>query len=177
MVLVALEQTVIDSIKTYFWGGLAFVLGSLLVVQTIRLDIAQTEAEDAIEALANETSLAQAALAISNIAAREKEQGLNNSAGATRKETNEKIRTLTAQRDDLLKRVRIAESKAASAAHLSKSNPASCSGTASKGSDGAQLLGSLGSADVEEATRADTIRVQLLACYKHYEDAQKALSK
>ena len=177
MVLVALEQSMIEKIKTYFWGILAFLFGGLLLVQTIRLELAQTEAERAIKSLDSKISFAQAELAEANIKAREKEQGLNTSASTTRKETNDKIRTLTTQRDNLLKRVLIAESKEASASYLPQSNSASCIGTASERSDRTELLGSIGTKDVEEASRADTIRVELLACYKHYEDAQKALSK
>lgn len=127
--------------------------------------------------LANEKATAATALAVSTIAAREKETVLGSKAADTRKETNEQIRNLTAQRDALLKRVLNAELNAAAAGVVSKASSATFPGAVAKGGHGGELLGSLGQADVEEALRADSIRLQLAACYRQYEEARKALSQ
>lgn len=167
----------ITLIKAYLAVALATVFGGLLIVQTVRLHGAQLEVAELQVEIESEKATAAQALAVSTIEARETEIALGSKAADTRKETNEQIRNLTVQRDALLKRVLNAELEAASAAVVSKATSAAIAGRAPKGSDGAELLGSLGQADVEEALRADTIRLHLAACYRQYAEAKKALSQ
>lgn len=167
----------IDNAKAYLGLFLSLVFGVLLALQTVRLDLTQKDLAKVSEALAQEHAVAQAALTVSTIAARETELGLGVSAASTRKETNDQVEALSRQRDDLLKRLRNAESKAATAALVSKATAASCAGPAARVGDSAELPATLGQADVEEASRADTIRLHLAACYRQYDEARKALSK
>lgn len=167
----------ITLIKAYLAVALATVFGGLLIVQTVRLHGAQLEVAELQVEIESEKATAAHALAVSTIEARETEIALGSKASDTRKETNEQIRNLTVQRDALLKRVLNAELNAAAAAVVSKATSTPISGRASKGSDGGELPGSLGQEDVEEALRADTIRLQLAACYRQYEAAKKALSQ
>lgn len=167
----------IDNAKAYLGLFLSVVFGVLLALQTVRLDLTQKDLAKAVDTLDQERAVAQAALTVSTIAARETELGLGVSAASTRKETNDQVEALSRQRDDLLKRLRNAESKAATAALVSKATSASCAGPAARVGDPAELPGTLGSEDVEEASRADTIRLHLVACYRQYDEARKALSK
>lgn len=167
----------IDTIKAYLAVALATVFGGLLIVQTVRLHDAQLEVAELQVEIESEKATAAHALAVSTIEARETEIALGSKASDTRKETNEQIRNLTVQRDALLKRVLNAELNAASAAVVSKATSTPIVGRAFKGSDGSELLGSLGQEDVEEALRADTIRLHLAACYRQYGEAKKALNQ
>lgn len=167
----------IDSLKTYVAGALALVFGLLLMVQTVRLTGAQTALNKVKLELSEQKALASKAVAMATTQARETEQVLSEKASSTKKETNDQIRNLTAQRDALLKRVLNAELDAASAAVVSKATSATFPGAVAKGSHGGELLGSFGQEDVEEALRADSIRLQLAACYRQYEAAKKALSQ
>lgn len=167
----------ITLIKTYLAVALATLFGGLLIVQTVRLHGAQLDVAELRVELESEKATAANALAVSTIAARETEVGLGSKAADTRKETNDQIRNITAQRDALLRRVLNAELEAAAAAVVSKATAASFPGRVAQGSDGAELFGSLGQEDVEEALRADTIRLQLAACYRQYNEAKKALSQ
>jgi hypothetical protein len=167
----------IDSLKTYVAGALAIVLGLLLMVQTVRLTGAQTALNKAKLELSEEKALASKSVAVATTQARETEQALSEKASDTKKETNDQIRNLTAQRDALLKRVLNAELDSAAAAVVSKAATDTFLGAVAKGSHGGELLGSFGQEDVEEALRADTIRLQLAACYRQYEEARKALSQ
>lgn len=167
----------IDTFKAYLGLFLSTVFGVLLALQTVRLDLTQKDLAKAKETLEQEHAVASAAMAVSTIAARETELGLGVSAANTRKETNDQVQTLSRERDALLRRVFIAKANAATAAIVSKATAASCDGTTPRGDDSAELLGTIGSADVEEATRADTIRLHLAACYEQYDQARQALSK
>lgn len=102
---------------------------------------------------------------------------LNNSAAETRKATNDQDLIRNTQRDVLLKRVRVAEANAATNTLVSQVTTVTGAGPAPTGGDGPDLLGSLGSADVEEANRADTIRLHLKGCYADYNRAKEALSQ
>lgn len=95
-----------------------------------------------------------------------------------RKQTDEKVRALVAQRDTLLRRLRLAELAQASGVKppgLSCASPAAAAGQAAPGAGAAELPRPLGEQDVDEALRADTIRLNLLACYVQYERAEAAL--
>lgn len=155
---------------------LAITLTVLLGWQTWRLHTAQIELADTLVTLATEHATAANALTVAQGEHREKEQFLNTSAAQTRKTTNEKLLVLATQHNSLLERVHLAEARASDPSHSQVSTTSSDGSVASVG-DGPELLGSLGAADVEEATRADTIRVHLKACYADYNRAAEALSK
>lgn len=166
-----------DNAKAYLGLVLSLVFGCLLVLQTVRLDLTERNLVRVSDTLDQERALAQAALTVSTIAARETELGLGVSAALTRKETNDQVEALSRQRDDLLKRLRNAESKAATAVVVSKATAVACTGEAPRVGDPAELPATIGRADVEEASRADTIRLHLAACYRQYDEARQALSK
>ena len=111
----------------------------------------------------------QLALAIQNN--RQAEQHLQAVADEERAKADEQINVVSRRADSLAIRVRNAEAAAATARLVSRTNQAACTGQAAGGGDGAELLGSLGSADVLEAQRADKIRIALGACYAQYDAA------
>lgn len=166
----------ISMAKAYLATLLAAVFGVLLLVQSARLHTAQLKQASTATALANAQALSAEALAVSTTVMRESEQTLVSGASVTQKKTNDQIRTLTAQRDALRKRVLNAERRAANPG-VPQTAPASCPGAVAQRDDGAELLGSFGQEDVEEALRGDTIRLQLAACYQRYEQARQALMK
>lgn len=84
---------------------------------------------------------------------------------------NEQITTLSARASVLAGRVRSAEASAATARVVSKTLATAANEQADPVSDGPLVLGSLGVEDVEEAERADKLRVGLLACYAQYDAA------
>lgn len=110
-------------------------------------------------------------------AVRSTESVLQATSADTRKETNEKITSLTAERDNLLRRLRDSEARAKSAAAVPSSSHLASSGQALEDGDGTQLLATIGEEDVEEATRGDTIRLHLEACYSQYDRAKAALER
>lgn len=112
----------------------------------------------------------QLALAVQNN--RQAEQHLQAVADEERAKSNEQITAVSRRADSLAVRVRNAEAAAATARLVSRAHQAACAGQAAAGSDGAELLGSLGSADVLEAERADKIRIALGACYAQYDAAR-----
>ena len=167
----------VDAIKEYLGITLLVAAGGLLITQTMRLHTSQLE----IAKLELEMSDARAQTAIAveaaSASARRTEQGLSLSSATTRKETNEAIRNLTTQRDALLRRLLNAETNRTSSTPLPQATSATSARGIAPANSGAEFLGSFGSADVEEALRADTIRLQLVACYRQYEEARKALSQ
>ncbi len=167
---------IFDKLKAYGFMALSGVLAVLLGLQTWRLHTAQIDLATNLVAIAGVRTKAATDLAESEKKARETESTLNESAAQTRKETNEKITDLTARSTSLLDRVRIAEARAATT-KLSQASTTTSDGSVAGRSDGTELLGSLGTADVEEATRAETIRLHLKACYADYNRVAKALSK
>lgn len=103
---------------------------------------------------------------------RQAEQHLQAVADQERIKANEQISNASRRADSLAVRVRNAEAAAATARLVSRAHQAACAGQAAAGSDGAELLGSLGSADVLEAQRADKIRIALGACHAQYDAAR-----
>lgn len=84
---------------------------------------------------------------------------------------NEQIATLSVRASVLAGRVRNAEASAATARVVSKTLAAAADEQVATVGDGPVVLGSLGVEDVEEAERADKLRVGLLACYAQYDAA------
>jgi hypothetical protein len=95
-----------------------------------------------------------------------------------RKQTDEKVHSLIAQRDALLRRLRLAELAQASGGKLPELScpaPAAALDQVAPGAGATELPRPLGEQDVDEALRADTLRLHLLACYVQYERAEDAL--
>jgi Na+-transporting methylmalonyl-CoA/oxaloacetate decarboxylase gamma subunit len=112
------------------------------------------------------------ALAAAQARVRDLESSLATTAATIRRETNEELTTLASQRDSLANRVRLAEARA-----RVPSSPAGATDVPAGPVDPQPLvLGSLGTADVDEAYRADTIRLELMACYAQYERVEAALN-
>lgn len=166
---------ILGQLKAYGWMAAAIALAVLLGTQTWRLHLAQLEVAATTTQLANERAAAAVELAEAQAAARNTETKMNTVAAETRKETHDQVRTLTTQRNALLDRVRRAEARAA-AAQLPQASATACSGAPASGDHGSELLATIGTADVEEANRADTLRLHLLACYRQYDAAREALS-
>ena len=108
---------------------------------------------------------------------RSTEAGLADGAGQDRKKTNEQIDSLTSQRNALIRRLRIAEDRATRSMQLPKDSKPASDGHATGDGDGTQFPATIGTEDVEEASRADTIRVHLEACYSQYNRVKDALGK
>lgn len=109
-----------------------------------------------------------------HVEVRSTETGLSNAAADDRKVLNDKVISITSERDALLKRVRYAEANLATA-RLSKDAAVTSTGSVAESSDGTELLNTIGEQDVEEASRADTIREHLLSCYRYVDRAEAAL--
>lgn len=166
-----------DKIKAYGFQALSLVLLVLLATQTFRLHYAELREAKAITTLANERASSAEALVASQEETRIAENALSANAAETRKVTNDQVRTLTTQRDVLIKRVRVAEANAATATLVSKVTAATSDRAAPQGNHGGELLSTIGEQDVDEAIRADTIRLHLVACYRQYDQARETLSK
>ena len=151
------------------------VLLGLLAMQTFRLHASQLEVARMESTLASERAAASAALAAKTAQARRTEQELQQAAHQTRKEKDDAIATLTAHRDALLKRLRDAQHAAGT--RLPGTAATASTGQAALGDGGSWLPAPLGEQDVDEAHRADVIRLALLACYRQYDAARQALSQ
>lgn len=103
---------------------------------------------------------------------RQAEQQLQVVADQERIKANEQINTASRRADALVVRVRNAEAAAATSRLVSAAIKTSCAGQAPARSDGPELLNSLGIEDVQEAERADKIRIALGACYTQYYEAR-----
>ena len=118
----------------------------------------------------------QAALAQATAKARDTEQALVAKVETIQEESNAQITALARQRDDLRQRLRAAATAAVTARSLS--DPASVAAVAAPaaGRDRAEFSYELGDRLISEAERGEKIRISLLACYKQYDNARKALS-
>lgn len=166
----------IDAIKAYAFQGICVILLVLLGVQTWRLHGSQLEVAKLNVTISKEREDAALALQKAEKRARDTEQSMQASAEQTRKDANHAVSVAGNERNDLLKRLRVAESKLKSV-QLSESPAASSNGASLKRDAGAELPATLGEADVEEAYRADVLRIELQSCYKQYDDAREALRK
>lgn len=167
---------ILDKIKAYGFMVLSGLLLVLLAVQTMRLASAEIDYEKLNNTLITERALAVKAVADRLEANRTTELDLMGYVANTRKDVTNEVTITTNERDALLKRVRNAEAKAR-AATVSQVGPATCAREAPPSDLGTEVLATLGEEDVEEANRADTIRVHLIACYKQYDAAREALAK
>jgi hypothetical protein len=112
------------------------------------------------------------ALAEAQARIRDLESSLTTTAATIRKETNAELVSIAAQRDALATRVRLAEARA-----RLPSTPAGPPDAAAGPINPEPLvLATIGTADVDEAHRADTIRLELMACYAQYARVEAAFN-
>lgn len=116
----------------------------------------------------------QVKLAQDTVKVRSTETALVTASMDTTKELNAEIKTLTRRRNALLDSLRIAKNTA-NYVELSPTTAATGNGEATTGNYGSQLPATIGVEDVEEAERADTIRLHLAKCYTDYYRAKDAL--
>ena len=154
-------------------GVLCLVLIAFLLIQTGKLHKAERRADKAELTLSQDREAAATANAQLVQKARETEQTLTRQAEQIKKETHAQITALDARAAALTRRLR-------DAAATSRLVPAAATvvsdGEAAAVCDGGGLSGKFGSHLISEAERGEKIRISLLACYKQYEDARKALS-
>lgn len=113
-------------------------------------------------------------LAVQTQIARDAELELHTSTAQIREETYEKITSLTTDRNALLRRLRDARQATANAC-VPQTTSDTRDGQATRSGDEPELLGQLGEEDVLEASRAETIRLHLAACYRQYDRVKTAL--
>ncbi|HEV6964631.1 MAG TPA: hypothetical protein VK305_04385 [Roseateles sp.] len=147
------------------------VLAALLGWQTVRLS--DEQAAHAKTHLACEAGKRQAAdqLAALTADARRKENDLRAAADNTRRKSDEAIAAIARQRDAIAQRLRN-QAKPAAAQLPGAPAPAGAEEVAPRG-DGPELPGPI-RAGLDEAARAEVIRVELLGCYEAYDAAQKS---
>lgn len=106
--------------------------------------------------------------------ARQRESALQTDADTDRREKNHEINRLHSEHAAALERLRSRpERPADSAGHLP---PTAGSGAVATGCTGAELYREDGQAFRGESFRAETIRVELKACYAQYERAQRVIN-
>ena len=101
---------------------------------------------------------------------------LASAASDTRNQTNVKVQATDNQYNTLLRRLRAAETRARTAEAKTCANVTD-HGETPVGDHGAELPGSIGEEDVQEAKRGDTIRHHLLACYAQYDRARAEVER
>ena len=153
---------------------IAFVFGLLWQQHTLKTKLAESrlEAAKSSEAYAEERTRAAEKLADLQTKYRNMESSLQRESNRYKEEKNEAISIATKQRNDLLKRLRIAEANARSrsaTSNMSSSTGDSSNGEATRGSHIEELPQRIGAEDVAEAERAEVIRLNLLSCYRQYD--------
>lgn len=148
----------------------------LLVWQTIRIANLKTDLATTIASNEIERTNAYTQLAIANGKLRQKEQETNEATANIQREANEMVHTIASQRDDLIRRLRIAEAKLATDTLVSRTTKDSNVTEAGSRDNESLIPATIGVEDVEEASRADVIRTHLLACYQQYEAIKEAYS-
>lgn len=104
--------------------------------------------------------------------ARQKELTLQATYNQTQEQKDAEIRNITGRLDDALERLRLRETRA-SPKPVPVPSPACPQGTP-KGATGAELFREDAEFLAREAARADTLAVELNACYAAYRAAKKA---
>lgn len=171
-----------DKLLSYVAGALCLVLAAALFFTYGALHKAERRADKAEVALATERTAwadertkAATALAFATTKAREKEQALAAAAHQSEEIKNAEIATLATRAADLRKRLRNAEASAATARLVSKASAVASTSEVAAVCHGSELSGQFGEQLVSEAERGEKIRISLLACYRQYDDARKAM--
>lgn len=163
--------------KDFLVTFLAVAFGFLSVVQTTNYVITKRELTKLQLEFSQAKQKAVLDLAEATAKARSTEAALTEAANTSRKELNVQVTTLTHQRDDLARRVRLASAGRSGELRLPAIPQATSLGGSADRSNESLVLGSLGEADVDEAARADLIRTHYLSCEAQYERARASLNQ
>lgn len=163
---------ILDRLRAWGFAALALALLALLALQTWRLHAAQLAHQVLIAQHAAQIADQQRQLAEATARARNTEQHLVTQAAKSEELKNAEIATARATADTLRRRLRDA---AATASLVSATATATGLADPAAGGDRSEFPEELGSRLISEAERGEKIRIALLACYKQYEDARKAL--
>lgn len=101
---------------------------------------------------------------------------LNIQAATIKESTNAQVRSLTAQRDDLRRRLRQSQANLAKSA-VPAATPAASAGDLASGGEATVLYSTPGYDVVSEAYRADLIRTYYESCEKQYGAARAKLAE
>ncbi len=177
---------ILSLVPRWVWAALVAALAATSCKLTIDLGSVKLELEKAKVAMAEqeaayESARANAAetLAAAQARARQAEQDTIKVAATIREESNAQILAANAVADSLRERVRNARAEAFtrtySAAVMPRSTTVAAAPETPVVSDEPVVLGTIGEQDVDEAERAETIRVELLGCYRQYDEARSRL--
>lgn len=160
------------------WIRIGVVLGFVLILLYVMSEVYQAGKQE-VQQLWDQDRLSWVTQRVaSEKKLREMEADLARQAASLRESTDEKLRVLAAQRDDVARRLRIAEAARSGGQRepgVSGSAADPSAGSLAFGSSVSQLPGSIGEPDVDEAYRADVLRLHLLACYSQYQRVEEAL--
>lgn len=167
-----------DKLKATACAVIAVLCMLITLYQTSRLVSIKTEFQKAqLEWQTERTELATQ-LAKEQAKVRTAEQKLQTDVDNARKETRDEINKLNTDRDALIKRLRQSQRGIIiGSAGVSGSAQAAGDGKAAGLDVATELLATLGEEDVDEASRADTIRIALNACYRQYEAARAVINR
>lgn len=177
-----------SAITSYLWQGTSAVLAVLLITSSMKscslekdLLKEQAKVQRVGRVLSDERAASAANLSKAQGEARTVEQNLQKKADLERKERDEKINSLSTEHAALSKRVRDAEARAKHLASdlygLSRTTQGTGTGGIVPGDSGTVLLATIGQEDVDEASRADTIRVSLQSCYASYREVRDKINR
>lgn len=162
-------------IPRWVYAALVATLAATSCKLTVDLGAVKLELEKAKVAYEQERAEAAIKLAQEQQRYREADQAIQKTATAIREETHAQILAANAVADDLRRRLRVASANAATAALVSSATQVAATEQAGAGSDKPLVPAPIGEQDVDEAERADLIRVELLGCYRQYDAARSAL--
>lgn len=166
-------------IRNYLIGGLAAALvvtSFVITKQRTEIAVVSKEAAEARASYASERADAATQLAMVISANRTKETELRTEFSLIEKAKDDQITIHAATAQRLTDRLRNSETKSATLAReLSKARASTGTQEAPSGSNQREVLGEFGEADVAEAVRADLIRVNLIECYRKYDELANKL--
>lgn len=137
----------------------------------VELANAQTDAAEARADVEGARAVAASELATAHSKARELERKLSHDATIQRKATDAEITNFSRRADALRGRLR----DYAATADAPGATAATCDQPTARGDNLAVVPARIGEQDVAEAQRADTIRLELIACYGAYDRARETL--
>ncbi len=177
---------ILDKIQAYGFTGLSIVLVVLLGIQSWRLHSIQVDYADAKTEWANNVkdwaqiqTKAAKDIAEKEKNIRERERVLIDNAFDIRKTANEKVNSIRRHSTLLIERMRVQQAPigGTSKTILSCAPTASENRAIAERDHQSRVSAELREKLVHEAVRADTIRVNLVACYEQYNSAQQALAE
>lgn len=173
-----------DKILSYVAGAACLVLAIALFFTHGARNKAERRADKAVTELANERTLwadertrAAEALAVATTKNRETEHQLTAQAEEADHEKQTILASSSAALDSLSRKLRIANSNAATAALVSRTTSDSSAIEAPRLRDGLALPAGVGDGLIGLTWRAETIRLQLATCEKKYDAARDALKR